>query len=258
MDSDKIRRQWSQRQQDHGNDPKSVLMKGVHSRFNQTIDLWHRHVIRRVFGKVDSGSKSYVLDIGCGYGRLANELEALGFLPIGLDFTPGFCKTFLQKFEYSVCADLSALPFSEGSIFHAYSVTSLMYVDSNKAKEALSQVDQSLVAGAIVLILEPSYEFNRFIRFFLPQKGLDNLAVPGFRREQFYGGLAPSNWVVVESGSNIATTVFLPLLLLFGRWRALYAFFSRLVLFLDRPSSRAGWLGARIAMYRWVAYRKMA
>ena len=69
-----IRDDWIGRQREHGNQPRAVLMKGLHPLINETIDLWHRAVMRAAFdGRPATTPGLPSLDIGCGYGRLAGQ-----------------------------------------------------------------------------------------------------------------------------------------------------------------------------------------
>lgn len=255
---EEVKSDWRQRQKDHGNSPKSVLMKGVHQCINQTIDAWHRHVLRRTLPKVVETSEEFALDVGCGYGRLTNEINERGYLPVGLDFTLEFCKGFSKNYHRAVCADLSAMPFQQESMQCAYSVTSLMYLDYPMAKLALEQIDRCLKIGGTILILEPSLEFNRIVRFFLPKKGIERLAMPGFTSNQFYADLPPENWSRIETGTNLFMTLLFPLLILFSRWPRGYRVLSNFVLSLDNSKYGTNWLGRWISMYRWTSYRKDA
>ena len=88
------RAEWTQRQQAFGNSPRAVLMKEVSPCINELIDIWHREVLRFAFSdRANSAPSSMVLDVGCGYGRLATEARSMGFTNIvGIDFAEGFCK----------------------------------------------------------------------------------------------------------------------------------------------------------------------
>ena len=256
-DPSKLRQDWIQRQAAHGNQPRAVLMKGLHSLLNASIDQWHKQVLRTVFSQDDAlVTNRSVLDIGCGFGRLAYEARDCGLEPIGIDFTPQFCVEFLRNIGPAVCGDLSRLPFSDGSFANAYTVTSLMYVSPSAAHDALHELDRCLAPGARILVLEPCREFNALVRSTLRNKRHETLAVPGFSLKEMREGLAPDNWQPIASGCARWLTMLLPLLALATRVPKFYSGLAALALRLDRPSLNGRSAYGRIAMYRWVAYRK--
>ena len=252
-----IREDWIGRQRQLGNLPRAVLMKGLHPLINETIDRWHRAVMHTAFDGVTANADGPPsLDLGCGYGRLADEAKACGLSPvIGLDFTQQFCADFQRRHGAAVCAGLSRLPFADASIRNAYSVTSLMYLSVEDAHRALAELDRCLVPGARVLVLEPSREFNDMIRMALRQKRTQTLARPGFSLAEMRE-LPPSNWVRLDGGSCNWMTVFLPLLAIVTRVPRAYAWLDSLVLRMDSPAKRQRARHGKLSMYRWVVYRK--
>ncbi len=247
-----IRDDWVRRQQEHGNAPRAVLMKGLPALINESIDLWHRDVLRLAFHGAPRGR---VLDIGCGFGRLAGELPLLGQLPFGIDFTPEFCRGFARAHGPAVCGDQTRLPFADETFAGAYSVTSLMYLDPERAKDAMHELDRCLAPGATVLLLEPSQEFNSLVRMMLPAKRGEQLAMPGFDLETFRE-LMPAHWQAVGSGTCFWLTAGLPVLMLASRWQWLYRMLSPLVRRMDRPYLDGGRARGRITLYRWIICRK--
>lgn len=253
-----MREDWIGRQKMLGNRPRAVLMKGLHPLINETIDRWHRSVMRAAFdGMASSDRDGHTLDLGCGYGRLADQARSCGLSPIvGLDFTHQFCVDFERHHGPAVCAALSRLPFADASIANAYSVTSLMYLSVENAGLALRELDRCLVVGARILVLEPSREFNDLVRFVLRQKRKDVLAQPGFALSDLNGGIAPPNWRRLNAGSSAWMTALLPALLLATRMPKVYRWLSARVLRLDRPAPAPGKAAGRYSMYRWAVYRK--
>lgn len=252
---DQPRRDWEHRQQALGNTPRAVLMKGVPDAVNNTFDRWHRNVLRVAYAnRIDSVGPT--LDIGCGYGRLAEEMLSMGFEQIiGVDFSAGFCRQFAAHCGSAIRAEVALLPLAPLAIKNAYAVTALMYLKPADARRALQSLNASLLPGARVLILEPGAEFNRLARSFLRKKRGDLLARPGLTEAEFYEGIAPANWQRVANGSNTWMTLCLPLLLALARTSRLYAATERLTLWLDRPrlGSHRRWPG-RYAIYRWAIY----
>lgn len=255
-----IRADWVNRQRELGNKPRAVLMKGLHASINDTIDAWHRAILRAAFpGSNGDAPALPALDIGCGYGRLADQALECGLSPVfGIDFAQGFCADFNRHYGPAVCGDLSALPFREGSFSDAYSVTSLMYLPFDKARRAVLEIDRCTQDGARILLVEPSREFNSLVRAVLRRKRNEILTMPGFSRDEFTEGLPPAHWRLVSGGSCNALTALLPLLMVTARVPVLFRWLSRLALHLDAPRTGATRRPARVCMYRWAVYRKCA
>ena len=251
-----IRDDWHQRQQEHGNQPRAVLMKGLHPLINESIDSWHRDVMRAAFAACTApASGARILDLGCGFGRLADEITRLGHVPVGLDFTQQFCVGFAAAHGMAVCGDQTALPFVDGAFGGAYSVTSLMYLDRDEARSALLELDRCLGPDGLILVLEPCREFNQLVRTLLPKKRGERLAMPGFSRHDFHD-ILPSNWIPFSAGDCRWMTRALPLLALATRWPGAYGRITALIRRLDRPDMRQKRLRGKMALYRWVACRK--
>ena len=255
--SSHVREEWIERQRELGKQPRAVLMKGLHARINCTIDRWHRKVLRAAFAPQGTSNTLPCLDLGCGYGRLANEASALGLTPVvGIDFARGFCSDFRRDHGMAVCGDIALLPFAEGSFSSAYSVTSYMYLPIADAHRAAADLDRCLAIGARVLVVEPGREFNSLVRSILRRKRNESLAMPGFTLGEFQDELVPGNWRLTGSGSSRWMTVLLPLLMMTSGLPAVYRQVERLALWLDTPQlGKKGGLST-VTMYRWAAYEK--
>lgn len=253
-----VRSEWVNRQREHGNRPRAVLMKGLPAPVNDLIDAWHRAIMRAAFpGAAGQSRERPALDIGCGYGRLADQALLCGLDPlVGIDFAHGFCADFERNYGPSVCGDLACLPFADGAFADAYAVTALMYLPFEQARRAVLEIDRCSAPGARILLVEPSREFNSLVRTVLRRKRSESLAMPGFSRKEFTRGIVPSGWITVSCGSCNALTALLPLLMATSRWPAIYNPLARLALLLDTPKSGKVSRPARVSMYRWAVYRK--
>ena len=246
--------QWDARAQAHGSSPRAVLLKGLPASVNHTIDMWHRDVLRKALADVQHGS-SPILDLGCGYGRLASEAYAMGIGPVvGVDYAPSFCRLFPQEFGGAVCASLKALPFATDAFSNAYVVTSLMYLQTKDAHNALLSLEKCLEPGARVLILEPGAEFHRIVRLALNSKRTETLARPGFTMQEFSRDIAPRYWRLIASGSNLWATILLPALIAFARFHGIYRWIESFCLRMDRPAAHADAIVGRYALHRWAVY----
>ncbi len=253
-----MRDDWIGRQREHGNQPRAVLMKGLHPLINETIDRWHRQVMRSAFaGEMGAASGRPSLDVGCGYGRLADEAHRCGMSSVvGLDFTQQFCVDFQRHHGPAVCGGLSNLPFRDAAFGSAYSVTALMYLPVEEAQRALQELDRCLVAGSRVLLLEPCREFNSLVRMVLRKKRNETLSRPGFSLTEMRDTLPPATWRRTAAGSSRWMTALLPMLVACARFPTLYALLGKLALRLDRPAPGACGLHGKFSMYRWAVYQK--
>ena len=251
-----IREDWQDRQRREGNVPRAVLMKGLHDSINAVIDRWHRAVLARAFAPVSSCATS-CLDLGCGYGRLADSARELGLDPLfGLDFSKAFCSEFSRNHGPAVCASVTGLPFKPGSLNGAYAITALMYLPTDRAAEAMGQLDRCLHPGSRVLLLEPSREFNALARRLFPGKRDETLAVPGFSKGEFFGTLPPDHWSPIARGACPCLTLALPAMMVLQRLSLPFRWLAAAALALDRLFVRFHVSHWFLAMYRWAIYEK--
>ncbi len=259
-----LRSEWIERQRVHGKQSRAVLMKGLHPLLNDTIDRWHKAVLRAAFAPSQALTQSQpslatldrALDVGCGYGRLAGVAADCGLAPVGIDFAPRFCVDFAADHGPAVCAELSRLPFADGVFAHAYAVTALMYLDGDTAAAALREIDRCMQPGARILVLEPSREFNVAVRSVLRRKRHETLTMPGFSLEQVRAELAPAHWRPRAAGCARWMTLMLPLLAVCTRVPSLYRRLSAMAEWLDRPRPGRAVACGRLVLYRWVVYEK--
>jgi len=130
-----------------------------------------------------------------------------------------------------------------------------MYLDVERARDALFSLDRCVASGARILLLEPGAEFNRSARLLLRRKRSEPLARPGFTRSEFDDGIVPPAWRRLASGSNAWTTALLPMLILWNRFEGISRGIGALCAYLDRPRSgdQLKFLG-RYALHRWAVY----
>lgn len=251
---------WRDRQREFGNTPSAVLLKGLPPSVNAVLHRWHESVLRWSLQQlpVTLGQDSWLLDLGCGYGRMAPAaLSACDANLLGIDFAQGFCAQFGADFGNAVCADLARLPLAWQSLSGAHAITALMYLPVAQARETLARLDHCLRPGAQVLLLEATSEFNRAARLLTPWKRHERLAQPGFTQQQMLQGMVPCGWDVIASGSNLWTTALLPLFVLLRRWPVVIRFLERIAQARDAPRLRVrNGLMRRFGMHRWVLYRK--
>lgn len=221
--------------------------------------MWHRLLLRWLLAPLAHRQSAWVADLGCGYGRMANEVISMGIPNVaGLDFEHGFCKKYQADYGLAIRGSIAKPPFSNASLSAAYSITSLMYIGIRDATSGLKLLDDGLKPGARILLLEAGSEFNTISRLFLRSKKTQNLAVSGLSRSDLHAML-PNSWRITASGSNIGMTMLLPALLLCKHWKTAFDALSKLALWMDRPLEKdrdRGW--RKFGLHRWVACEKSA
>lgn len=249
---------WTERQRIFGNAPQAVLLRNLPARVNDLLDEWHRTILCWSLAPVAARLSGYVVDLGCGYGRLANEALQMGFPQIvGLDYEAGFCRRFFLDYGFAVRGSITRPPFSAETLSAAYSVTALMYVHPQHAANGMLELDNSLKPGARILLLEAGAGFNKVARIIFRRKRMQALAVNGFSRNDLESIVAPE-WKRIASGSNAVMTCLLPLLLLLNRWPRIFARVSRVALWFDQPRIGLrdhGW--RRFCLHRWILCEKL-
>ena len=258
MNESKARAEWVERQQEHGSSPRAVLMKGLHPLLNQSIDAWQRTVMRHALSKIPpENSNLPTLDMGCGYGRLAAEAERCGHAPVvGIDFAHRFCVDFKVAGRDALCGELSRLPFLDSTFKSAYSVTALMYLSLPETRAALLELDRCLVDGARILLLEPSFEFNRLIRSFLRTKLHEKLSRPGLTSAELLEEAIPPNWRPISAGGCSIFTTLLPVLMISTRFPKFYRWIAARTVGLSSPGRKLRVTSPMFTMYRWVVFEK--
>lgn len=257
-DDANLQSDWSARQQALGNVPQAVLLRNLPVGVNGLLDAWHRALLRWSFAPLAPQPSDWIADMGCGYGRMASEAAAMGFTNIvGLDYESGFCRQYQLDHGHAVRGSIAQPPFAANSLSAAYTITAFMYVGLGRATEGLRQLDASMKPGSRILLLEAGAEFNRVSRAVLRRKRTQSLAVDGFSCTELSDTMLPDNWHRLASGGNVATTILLPLLLIFYRWPRIFDILATTAMRLDRPRPGLrdrGW--RRFCLHRWVLLEK--
>lgn len=257
-DETRLQSDWAVRQKTLGNVPQAVLLRNLPASVNGLLDTWHREVLRWSLDPLARTSPGWIADLGCGYGRMASEVEAMGFdSVIGLDYEAGFCREYQRAHGHAVRGSIAQPPFAAGSLSAAYAITAFMYVGLDRAISGLRMLDASLRPGARILLMEAGAEFHSVSRRVLRNKRTQSLAVSGFTRSELGEALLPPGWKTIASGSNAATTALLPLLIAFRRWPRIFAALSATARHLDRPRPGCRDRGMRrYCLHRWVLCEK--
>ena len=147
---------WNKRQKVFGNTPRSVLFKNLPASINGAI---HKQHVRFIIDNIPESSKS-LLDVGCGYGRLAGEIQlARSNLKIqGIEL----CEEFARKFaeDFVPCFQGSMLDYASSESFDVVLfVTVLMYAQKEAVKQIIEKFWLQLSPGGTFICIEPCLNF---------------------------------------------------------------------------------------------------
>jgi SAM-dependent methyltransferase len=143
---------------------------------------WRFH--RDLFLEIVPPRSGRILDLGCGEGRLARDLAALGHDVVGVDLSPAMvaaAREAAPEMELHV-ADAAALPFEDGSFGLVVAFMSLQDVDDLRG--AIREAARVLAPGGrlCLAIVHPLNSAGKFVereadaRFLIEGSYLDDRA----------------------------------------------------------------------------------
>ncbi len=92
-----LQSEWAARQQALGNVPQAVLLRILPVALNHLLDGWHRRRRNGRWHPCAANPRAGSQTLGCGYGRIATEVESMGFANvIGLDYEAVFVASFIS------------------------------------------------------------------------------------------------------------------------------------------------------------------
>lgn len=244
-----LRKRWEDRAACLGDDLVSVLFKGFSEPLNQYIHQWHMKVLaEHLLPQLAHGAR--VLDLGCGYGRLSQELLKIrpDLQITGLDFSIEYCRRYHAALGASVaCGDLRQLPFRDANFDGVLAVVALMYVAPDEASQAMDGIMRLLRPGGMALFLDPGEELLALAGRILPSSAARTTGGRGFRFDEYRCLGRNTGAAVLKEGGNLGFTLLLPLLLLL-RNRCCLGTLLKLSGFLDAHIGRL----RRYALHRWM------
>jgi len=147
---------WNQRQKTFGNTPRSVLFKNLPESVNNAIHKKHTNFI---INNLPEPAQS-LLDVGCGYGRLAGEIRsARSNLKIqGIELCEEFAKKFSNNFGPCYHGSMQDYVSSESFDVILF-VTVLMYAEKGDVKRIIEKFWSQLNPGGMLFCIEPCLNF---------------------------------------------------------------------------------------------------
>lgn len=249
-----LRERWERRAEDKGAVVDSVLYQGLSGFGNDYINKFHRSCL--TVGFVDSlpiGAK--VLDVGCGYGRIAKALAEIrpDVEIYGLDFSFGFCRLFKEFVgEPVVCGSLESLPFREQSFDGLILLTCLMYVPDDRRGPVIDRLSQLVKVGGGVFVIEPSQESIFLSGIFHPSSKKLTTGGGGLFSRGFYSLFSSHDFRLEKVRSVSLFTLLLPCLLVLKVFPRLVGWMCRIVMAIDTRSS----MDLLIPLHRYAFWKR--
>ena len=159
---------------------------------------------------VDPGPNDLILDVGCGYGRVAERLLSKGAKVVGIDISREmirYCHRELQgEFAGAIC-DTGNLPFCEGSFNKIVCVGVLVHVES--PQQVIREFARVLKPGGTFVTVNNNllllyYSLFHSLRFFVADWARRLLGQPSrraimrYRSPFWYANLVKKSGLQVE------------------------------------------------------------
>ena len=247
---------WKKRATRHGESISGVLFEGLPDYMNELIHEWHIEIIcKHVLPHIPKNG--LVLDLGCGYGRVAESIKKYrqDARIVGLDYVRDYCDHFNRSGSGSaICGDMAKLPFRSGQFDCILAITSLMYVDTDRVGHVINGIYDLVKKNGLILFMDPSREFIDIIRAFRRSKAStgDTTGGSGFYKHEYHGLVSQAVVGYTASGGNMGFTLMVPALLMVGRTpiRFIAGKFSKIM---DRIFGRID----KYAIHRWIVVRRL-
>jgi SAM-dependent methyltransferase len=249
---EQVRASWEKRAAESGASLSGVLFRNLSEGANRALDQWHATILCDVLlPRVAPNAR--VLDLGCGYGRLSSVVASArpDVELTGQDLSLGYCRVYRESTAPCVVADVARTPFTEASFDAIFSVTCLMYVPREHAREAWRRIAALLRPGGVALLLDPARELQEAIARVRPKGSASPTGGAGFRRSEYEALAHDAGFRVIERGGNPALSLGL---LIPGVARSGSARIASLLASLAARNCRGGY--SRLALHRWLLVQR--
>ncbi|MSR13138.1 MAG: class I SAM-dependent methyltransferase [Gammaproteobacteria bacterium] len=249
-----MRDRWERRAIEKGGSCSSVLFQGLAEPVNAHIHTQHCAVLETNFlNYMPRGA--LVLDLGCGYGRLAQQVRARrpDINLVGMDFSLNYCLLFRRVVNGQViCGDIHNLPFAPSIFDGVIAVTALMYAKPGHQQRVMNNVTNLLKQEGLAFVLDPGAEYSRLIACLHPASRQKTTGGESFSKDEYRNLAYNADVSIVKEGGFPLLSLSLPGLYFLGRG----ARYLRLVLnFLATvDSGLSTW--SRYSCHRWMLLKR--
>ena len=136
----------------------------------QIYEYQHRVEIASAVKKLDPQEEEYILDLGCGTGRITYELLEAGCKIVGVDFSQESLKVCKQRCNnhennvYLIRADVRNLPLKDCYFDKCFSSEALEHIPSEKERlRMLSEIHRVLKLNSKLILTTFNYSLRNII-----------------------------------------------------------------------------------------------
>lgn len=157
---DKRVKYWNDRSEHYGDKIEGVIFKSFPFILNKYLHEW---MVGYILAEIEKKKEKLdILDVGCGYGRVASELikHNKKNRVYGVDISKTYVSLFnksLKPFGNARVGDVKKLAFRNRQFDVALSVTTLMYMLNKKERNlAMSEIVRVTKSKGKIVLIEPN------------------------------------------------------------------------------------------------------
>lgn len=211
---------WDERYERYGATHRSAMFKGLPELVNQYLHAWQ---VQELMNAIPKRQGQTLLDLGCGYGRLASALESQNpLLKIcGLDYSLRALELLKPSSKaQAVQGSLKNLPFSSTTFDCIYCVTALMYLAPADQFAAVQEMVRVLDGDGVGVLIENEVRGVNQLRWLGQLRNRSEQSVQGtntieqtFSRQQIHTMFNQAGAQIIREAGCPIFTLALPLLI---------------------------------------------
>ena len=160
-----LSKQWNHRAKLLGDSFSSVMEQSFPLAVTRVI---HKVHLAEILDAIPSRAKR-VLDVGCGWGRIAKEIVKRRQIEIeGIDLSRHFVNLYNNQMKgkgRATVADMRKIPFATNSFDFVYCIVSLMYLSTlGDQKKGISEMLRVIKPDGRLLFIEPNFWGVQIVR----------------------------------------------------------------------------------------------
>lgn len=154
---------WELRSKEYQSDPRGVLPKSYPKSMNDYLHKWMSRIIQ------NTAHVGSILDIGCGYGRLSQEILSFNKKnkTVGIDISKTYVNLYnsaLMPRGEAYVADMRKLPMKDQTFDTVVCATSLMYLTNKEDQmKAITEFARVLKPSGNLILIERSPSGHSFV-----------------------------------------------------------------------------------------------